>query len=242
LPDDRERQVLRASWAEWNNIIGCAPDLSTSDFQFIETEYVSGSQRVGFNALIPSENENISLFYDQDWPHGGSSCSIIALTTVTYKAQNGEIIDADIEYNSEYCGFTIVGELSSSDPVDLMNTAVHEIGHVVGLGHSTNSLSTMYPQAFGNETHKRDLACDDKTGIVFKYPTQMENGYCDPPNAECGYCAPPDLLERIPEVKVISRDDGEGCNCQNNSGAYALLFIILSFSRRRLAQAFSRQP
>ena len=53
--------------------------------------------------------------------------------------------------------------------MDIMNIAMHELGHAVGLGHVTDKLLTMYPTAKAGETLKRILGNGDKKGVAFLY-------------------------------------------------------------------------
>ena len=66
----------------------------------------------------------------------------------------------------------------------------------------------MFAAAESSETQKRDLDCDDRDAIVFKYPAGQPKGYCDPPVASCGFCAPPGSLSAVPTVSV--EDDSWG--------------------------------
>src|SRR5262249_10703190 len=76
-----------------------------------------------------SGNANIILFRDDAWPHAGQG-DTLALTTVTYDLDSGEIYDADIELNSAQGHFTTADTLVRDD---LLSIATHEAGHFLGL-------------------------------------------------------------------------------------------------------------
>ncbi len=64
----------------------------------------------------------------------------------------------DIEFNAAWHEF---GTQQSYGPdtilVDLESTLTHEIGHTVGLEHSSVEAATMYPYGDSGEIQKRDL-------------------------------------------------------------------------------------
>nr|CAB3470161.1 unnamed protein product [Digitaria exilis] len=61
-----------------------------------------------------------------------------------------------------------VSQASSDVAVDLESVAVHEIGHLLGLGHSSELDAIMYP-TITSRTRKVDLASDDVVGIQSLY-------------------------------------------------------------------------
>jgi hypothetical protein len=124
-------------------------------------------------------NANAIVFRDSTWPHDAVA---LALTTVTFKLDTGEIFDADMEIQSNPKDVT----LSVTDPVpaggfDLRSIMTHEAGHFFGLAHTQpeNRDATMFATYQPGETLKRDLAQDDICGICTIYPpTRTAN--CDP--------------------------------------------------------------
>ncbi|CAN6208107.1 unnamed protein product [Urochloa humidicola] len=61
-----------------------------------------------------------------------------------------------------------VSRAASDAAVDLESVAVHEIGHLLGLGHSSEPGAIMYP-TITSRTKKVDLASDDVVGIQSLY-------------------------------------------------------------------------
>jgi len=63
--------------------------------------------------------------------------------------------------------------------VDLENVMTHELGHYLGLAHSTVLDATMFASAEAGETIKRDLDPDDIEGLCTIYPAGSPGGVCD---------------------------------------------------------------
>jgi MYXO-CTERM domain-containing protein len=239
---DQELDELRASFEVWenNNTPNRSPCSSSSyptDLTFTEADELTSNSIVGYDFLYPDNNENLLVFHDSHWPHPGQGGVIIALTTNTYNALTGELFDADIEFNSFNFDFTT----RSTTPIqtDLMNTAVHEIGHMLGLGHSGTPASTMYAQADNGDTNKRDLACDDVEGIYFKYAAGNANGYCAVTNESCGFCAPPGQLTSTTAIHVTDEDptSTSGCQCSGGEAPWLAMGLLLGIFKRRRRRA-----
>jgi predicted Zn-dependent protease len=116
-----------------------------------------------FNLIVWRESDN-----PQDPNFWKYDTSVIALTTTSYNTYTGEISDADIEVNGVNYLFSTSG---AQDAMDIQNTLAHELGHCIGLGHSTDPTAVMYPTANLGETSKRTPSQDDIDGLCTIYPT-----------------------------------------------------------------------
>ncbi len=230
-----EYEILRESFKQWGTVVDaqgvsagapvkeCAQPLRSTDIRFIEARGLSPRTVLGFDFLHPDDNENILMFRDEKWLHPGQETTTLALTTTTFNPVSGEILDADIEFNTKNFVFT---STDSGADRDLMNTAAHEIGHLLGLAHSPVSNATMFSKALGGETEKRSLECDDLNAVVFKYPSFEGNGYCQPVSS-CGFCAPPDRLDKTAIVTASDYDRKDGC-AATKSG-HSVWFLSFAF-------------
>ena len=93
--------------------------------------------------------------------------SCLAATLTGYYHQEGSayyIDDADIYTNTRY-NYTSSREADGcSGEYDIDGIMTHEVGHVIGLGHSSVAGATMYPSVSACNTAPRSLATDDING------------------------------------------------------------------------------
>ena len=128
---------------------------------------------IGYDTTPNARNQNIVSFVQQadlwiDDPRAAGLTTITMCANDTPACAAGTIIDADIQLNEGYFEFT-----SSQSPnirMDLTNTLTHEIGHLLGLDHSSDLEATMYEAAPYGETEKRSLAQDDIDGLCSIFP------------------------------------------------------------------------
>ena len=113
------------------------------------------------------KNANIVLFRDDEWPYPGSE-DALAFTHLLFNADTGELWDSDLEINSFEYQFSTGSPVTSND-LDSMLT--HEVGHMLGLGHTLVKNATMYAQYTEGTDTLRTLAADDLAGICATYPT-----------------------------------------------------------------------
>jgi len=120
-------------------------------------------------------NTNVVMFRDGGWTHedkngsGPIDTNTIALTTVTYDAQKGDIFDADMEVNSAQFTFTTTDDAASVD-TDLLSVLTHEAGHFLGIAHTTVNDATMFPNYPPQSITLRSLEDDDMAAICAAYP------------------------------------------------------------------------
>jgi hypothetical protein len=88
---------------------------------------------------------------------------LAATLTGYYISQSGDdrIYDADVYTNTSY-NFSSTGEACSGTEFDINGIMTHEVGHVIGIGHSNVSGATMYPSVSACNTTVRSLEADDR--------------------------------------------------------------------------------
>jgi hypothetical protein len=99
-----------------------------------------------------------------------SNNNIIAVTTIWYNRRTKEIVETDIEMNSNLQWGTPADSLVGK--FDIQNIITHEAGHVCGLGDLYNSPAselTMYGYSATGETKKDTLGVGDILGLQKLY-------------------------------------------------------------------------
>src|SRR5258706_16441256 len=187
----KANEIADLSFASWKNAI-CPDTGATPAFELANLgpvacdkhEYNDQQSTFGGNA-------NVIVFRDNEWtatkdPH------TLALTTVTYNKNTGEIYDADIEVNSHIQmgmrGISTTPKVPN-DSFDLQSILTHEAGHFFGLAHSQEPCSaggtdcpTMDAMYRTGSDDFRTLEQDDIAGICAIYPADR--------NAIDNACAP----------------------------------------------------
>src|SRR6266700_3810687 len=133
---------------------------------------------VEYNANGP--NANVVVFRDDVWTHEPTA---LALTTVHFNVRTGQILDADMEINTQSSQVGIA---------DLPFVITHESGHFGGLDHSHDPNAVMFFQYSGVASPDVRLTDDDVAAICDAYPpSRPVPAVCDfdPPKGyatDCG--------------------------------------------------------
>ncbi len=183
-PGDTEFTAFLAAMETWNKKLTSCASLTLKEVARTQ------SRTVGY--LDAGPNENIALFrqrrctatecekdgcgntYDC-WEHQQQA---IAITTTSYIPTTGRVLDSDIEYNKPSFIFTTVdkplcpsGQFDTDCvATDIQNTTTHELGHLLGLAHTSSVKSTMSDTADASELRKRVLDADTARFVCEVYP------------------------------------------------------------------------
>jgi hypothetical protein len=192
-------------------------------------------------------NSNLIVFRDDGWPHSDPN-NTLALTTVTFNADTGEIYDADMEVNSSDKNLT-VGDPVPGDGFDMLSVLTHEAGHFLGMAHATDNKAAMYASYKPGAVEMRSLKPDDVEGICAIYPSAtrrsvdpsvaatgfVEAAACDPTPRrglakDCGSTEAPQTEKSGCSVPP-TRDDG--ARATGLAACVAAMVVAASARRRR---------
>ncbi len=112
-------------------------------------------------------NQHVIVFRDDSWPYDDSS-NTLALTTVSYDLDTGEIYDADVEINSAEYTLSTAATVPPGG-YDFESIVTHETGHFLGMAHSQDTQATMYAHYAPGSENMRGLTEDDVDGICGIY-------------------------------------------------------------------------
>jgi hypothetical protein len=163
-----EFAAIRSSFQTWE-------DVPTSYLCFSDYGIIS-------RTITYVDEINLLVWRESEWPY---SQEVIALASIWYDPETGEILDTDIEFNGDNFDWAIIPDEPYSCPdedlMDVQNIATHEIGHVLGLDDLYDKENDIDKTMYGwtatiCETGKRTLETDDEDGVSAHYPAIVVTG------------------------------------------------------------------
>ncbi|MGD0524538.1 MAG: matrixin family metalloprotease [Polyangiaceae bacterium] len=118
---------------------------------------------------------DVIVFDDVAWPYN-DPVNTLALTTVTYGVDDGEVFEAYTEVNSsQHTLTTTEPPPADGTTYDLQAILTHEAGHFLGLAHATATTSIMYAYY---QPGAITLTADDVDAICTVYPPSSPGKGC----------------------------------------------------------------
>jgi hypothetical protein len=158
VPAPQLEQAVERAFASWDAV----PNVSLS------------SQFAGFVSANPNTGDGINVIGFNSRP---DLDRVLGATSFTVDSTTGEIVESDIFLNSSFSWSVASG--GEPGRQDVESIALHEIGHLHGLGHSMlgetelvgggrrvlGAEAVMFPIAFSAGTLNRSLRADDIAGL-----------------------------------------------------------------------------
>ena len=192
------QDVFRTAAATWEAVdCGSGLDLSPR-FSIDILMDTNACTRSGHNGRGHNVSSVMFVNDERDWVDTrGWSPIAFAVTLAWHLESTGEIVDVDMEINEARGQWAICDAGGCMDgtttcplsgcgrdggPVDLQNVITHELGHYLGIGHTTSDHpeATMLATAQFGELTMRDLANDDIDGLCSAYAPGSLADSCDP--------------------------------------------------------------
>lgn len=196
-PGDTDFTSVEAAFGSWQALQVQCGNLS------LDEGPRTASRQVGYTG---QNDQNVVLYREQrcaDVVPSGDAClaadecgnaydcwdhpsDAVALTTTTYDVNTGQILDADIELNA--ASFFLTTADSPACPsgfpsqscvaYDIQATATHEVGHLLGLDHTSAPGSLMNVSTSSGDLSKRTI--DDGTAqfVCDAYPKGQPSQDC----------------------------------------------------------------
>ena len=174
---DTEFAAVDAAFSAWNAAAATCSDLAfTKDTA--STNLVVWRER-GCTGVVPAGDVCLTDgTCDTKFNCWDDADDTLALTTVTYSRSLGTLLDADIQLNGAAWLYTTVDSppcamgmpAEACVATDVQNTLTHEIGHLLGFGHTEGKTSTMAAFAPLGDLSKRVIDEGTREGLCAVYP------------------------------------------------------------------------
>ena len=187
LGPSSSRSELARAFADWQAV-------SCADLSVIERATTSAQPGV-------FDGHSVSGWVESNWRHAPEAIGMTG--TLMTQGTPSCITEADMELNGVH--YTWVLGSGSEFRVNTYSIALHEGGHYLGLGHSSDRSATMY---YAYQGGIDEIGSDDIAGICSLYPT---------PNTDCTTLGCPNGQMCVAGQCEFVQGDGSPCApCQTD--------------------------
>lgn len=168
VTDGSDRDAFFGALGNWSGVMG-----STLDYRYVIDEVPHTCKLLKDDNFSPDPLVNVFCFSQNFLTDILNSNGTIALGG--YISGGDRIERAFLIFNEETQSFkTNTANTGDNNAFYLEGVVLHEMGHTMGLNHSTNSEAVMYYST--NQARSKDLmpflAADDINGVRYLYPKQ----------------------------------------------------------------------
>lgn len=146
---------------------------AVSSWQRVRCDGVAPRIIVALSNEIPVAQERNLVFVEvvtEAWPYGATA---VGRTILEFGASSGTLLRATISLNAEQF---VLGFATAGDEVDAQAVLTHELGHALGLAHSSVREATMRAEAeVGYASELSTLHEDDEQGLCWLYSPELSN-------------------------------------------------------------------
>src|SRR5262249_30731455 len=122
---DDASQAITLAFTKWTNAT-CPSDGAENSRVSIDVRDLGPSDCGNVQYNTDQANQHVIVFRDDTWPHNHVN-NTLALTTVTFNPDTGEIYDADMEVNTYQQKVTLQDPIPT-DGYDFASIVTHETG------------------------------------------------------------------------------------------------------------------
>ena len=213
-----------AAWTTPNS--NCTPGITP-----IELAPLSTPLTVGYNVSQPAQN---LVGVRADWENEPGEADNLGRTTVTYNHTTGAILDVDLELNGSVDWS--FDDTPPADKIDLLSVLSHEVGHMIGIGHSSVADAAMSPLYVAGSIEARTLKADDQAAICTVYPNRLQRLAESGPIASTPCALAPGNADGSCAAPEISHGCSMSAPSSGTSRAAGVGFLVVALataSRRR---------
>jgi hypothetical protein len=182
--------LLRVAMAPW----------LTVDCTSLRMKAAASSTALGTEA---EDGRNDVLVHTTDWP---AAFTVGAAGQTVLYVRGGAIVEADVHLNARDYAFALG---ASPGRIDVQSVLTHELGHVVGIGHSEVARATMNA-GLASGIGARSLERDDVDAVCALYPGANPEGGCASDGCPSGWTCEGKLCQRPAELGVAGHGCGSG--------------------------------
>ncbi|GAA4419489.1 hypothetical protein GCM10023187_53850 [Nibrella viscosa] len=208
IAGDGERQAIRQAFDLW---------ASQTDIAFLEVcNEASADIRILWTTGNHGDNQNFDGRYDGIVPN------LLAHGNPPPLPGSTDPLDGDLHFDDDE-DWTDLIKNNNQQPIDLVTVAAHEIGHILGLNHSTASGALMNASYTGSH---RYLSSDDIAGVQSMYGAKGTGSIITGSNYFCSTNVL--TLQEVPPGTTINWSVTPAFSFANSSGTGASANLTVS--------------